>query len=464
MNRAVPLWLVLLIVLTLCITAVGFGAAVKYSIDGREEHRGLVPRVALKVASFPGMVRSAVGEASAYVAGEYDRFVLVDIPRPDRPGLTPVRAAPHLPLRGLMIARGEGEIVRGWRVLVGTFDWDGRFRHGAVLISPDLEAIHFWALDEPPVGDNPAVPAHRRVPHGFAVLPDASAVFAFDGGKSLQKIDACSSQIWQEGGDYHHAVTLTEDRQHVWTLSGDALAMVNVETGQVARSIHLFDVIEANPEIDILEIRRLHDNDAFGNARDRNDPYLEDPFHLNDVDPLPSDIADAFPQFQAGDLLVSLRSPNLVMVVDPDTARVKWWRVGAWKRQHDPDWLPSGRIAVFDNQMNRQWSRIVEIEPRSLEVSVRLPGEPYDFYTRIRGKHQILPSGHHLVVSSQQSWAFEIGPDGKVALEFMNLKEAEPTLGYTMTDYQFLPEGALGTLPTCEPLPTAASQEPETKG
>lgn len=39
--------------------------------------------------------------------------------------------------------------------------------------------------------------------------------------------------------------------------------------------------------------------------------------HLNDVEPLPDSIAGEYPLFEAGDLVVSLRNPHLVFVMDP---------------------------------------------------------------------------------------------------------------------------------------------------
>ena len=41
--------------------------------------------------------------------------------------------------------------------------------------------------------------------------------------------------------------------------------------------------------------------------------------HLNDIEELRPEIAGRFPQFAAGDLLVSERDYNLIMVIDPRT-------------------------------------------------------------------------------------------------------------------------------------------------
>ena len=168
------------------------------------------------------------------------------------------------------------------------------------------------------------------------------------------------------------------------------------------------DIIAANPEIDILELRRLHANGEDTNERNTKGEWLEDSFHLNDVEPLPIALAGAFPQFTPGDLLVSARELNLLFVIDQETLRVKWWRVGDTQRQHDPDWEPNGKISVLNNRMSRDYSEIVDIDPRTYQRTVRLDGRDFDFYTRIRGEQQRLPDGHLVVTSTRQGRAFEI--------------------------------------------------------
>jgi hypothetical protein len=165
--------------------------------------------------------------------------------------------------------------------------------------------------------------------------------------------------------------------------------------------------------------------------------------HLNDIDPLPRDLAGSFPQFAPGDLLVSGRETNLLFVLDPATLAIKWWRIGATIRQHDPDWLPNGRISVFNNRSARGFSEIVEIDPASGNPVVTVDGRATNFYSRIRGNHQVLPDGGHLIASTQQGRVLALAKDGRLAMEFRTpLDEGNTVFGF-LTDAVMLPEDSI---------------------
>ena len=80
------------------------------------------------------------------------------------------------------------------------------------------------------------------------------------------------------------------------------------------------------------------------NYEDHLEVDADDPLHLNGVEPLPAAWADRFPGLAAGDLLVSLRSINTVAVIDPSDGPGEVGALGPFAKQHDPDWLPDGRI------------------------------------------------------------------------------------------------------------------------
>src|SRR5690606_36098536 len=65
--------------------------------------------------------------------------------------------------------------------------------------------------------------------------------------------------------------------------------------------------------------------------------------HINDVEVLGAERATQFPLFAADDIAVSLRNLNLVLVLDGADKAIKWWMVGPFMRQHDPDFTEDGK-------------------------------------------------------------------------------------------------------------------------
>lgn len=348
--------------------------------------------------------------------------------------LAPLAAQNHV-LRGVYGRHGPA-VVPGWRIVVGMFDLDGERRHAALALDADMTVRHVWQLHERgvevPEGVEIATPFYK-FPHGFAVLPDGSVIFGFDHGKSLRRFDVCGQEQWTRTGGFHHAVTYAPDTDSVWVLRAgpaekpdmpidkhfrDNIVEIAASDGRTLREFHLHGIMAANPDIDVLGIRQIDDHM-------RDEPrWAHDPHHMNDVDPLPPALADRFPGFEPGDVVLSLRSINLVMVVDPDSLDVRWYRFGIGRRQHDPDWLPDGRLMVFDNNMNRGPSRIVAVDPHTYDVEVLVDGAAYDFHTGIRGKHQRLPDGTVAITSAMQGRVFEVAPDGSVAFELVNFRDA----------------------------------------
>lgn len=451
LERRVPIWSVLLLLLVFGMFTVAFGWAILSTSSG-SSRSGAFGEAAVAVAKFPTLVRRVGVELSRRASNEpMDHVIRVRRHQMNEDGFEPVASVGDASFEGLVLRAARERMAEGWRILVGTFSVEDDFIHAAILLSPELRVVHHWRLDEEDIGEREAPSPGRKFPHGFEILPDGSIVFAFDRGVSLQRVGRCGDVIWREGGLYHHSVALSEDRSSVWALRHgpaadaptDALVEVAIEDGEILREIFFDEIVAANPDIGLLEIRRKHETDPLGNGRGLSASWLKDPFHANDVEPLPASLAGAYPDFEAGDLLISLRSLNLIFVLDPSTRRIKWWRAGAWIRQHDPDWSASGEIRVFDNRKNRDFSRIVAIDPETYELRTLVEGAPLDFYTRVRGKHQEIPEGHILVTSSQQHRVFEVDQDGAIVFEALSLKADDEAFGYTLSQAIWLPVEAL---------------------
>ncbi|MEJ8573164.1 arylsulfotransferase family protein [Microbaculum marinum] len=426
--------------------AVLFGWIVKTALQGYREP-GPTAKLALAVAGAPSEVEAVLSDLWQYANGSYEDNAL-RTPRQDRDfsGFRPISGSEAFGIEGLMIGQVSNSARYGWRIVLGAFSMNGRVENAALVLSPDMAIERVWVLDEPStVGLIPAQPAYRKFIHGFQYLSDGSFIFTLDGGVSLQRFDACGKRMWASPGYYSHSVNLADDEQSVWTVGTDEIVQIAVADGAVIRTIGMQEIVDANPEIDVFQIRRLADNDLGGNSRNTDGNWLPDPHHINDVEPLPARLADSYRElgFAAGDLLMSARSSNLVFVLDPQTLRVKWWRIGATQRQHDPDWEEDGTFSIFNNRMSRDYSEIVKLDPRTMQRQVLVDGRNLDFYSRIRGKHQVLPDGNVIVTSAQQGRAFEITPEGEMAFEIVNFRPGDEAVNYVLSEVLWLPPDRL---------------------
>jgi len=354
----------------------------------------------------------------------------------DIPGLRERRETPYL------LGATQRPLDAGYLLVFGSLDLESAL-HGLFLLDATGRVIHTIPLKDDAVrraiADNAAVVPEDyeytapqvRFPHGLEILRDGSVVMNDgDAGNTIRRLDWCGEPIWMKYVRSHHAVNVAGDV--VWHLEdGAPFVARDLDTGEVLRRFSWHDVLAANPRLGVLEVR-------WDVLRGETFPL---PYHGNDIDPLPARMADAFPMFDAGDLLISARSLDLVFVLDPETLKVKWWRAGPWRRQHDPDWQPDGTITVFDNQMAKKLSagasRIVRIDPATMATDIVYDGVAHGLYTEIRGTHQRLADGSLLVTSPQQGRAVWIDPDGRLRLDLRNAYDAKANL--LLSEVRYLP-------------------------
>ena len=150
-----------------------------------------------------------------------------------------------------------------------------------------------------------------------------------------------------------------------------------------------------------------------------------DRLHLNDVEPFPKGLAPGF--FGEGDVLVSLRNINTVLVFNQQTEHIKYITTGRFIRQHDPDFVDGDSFTVFDNndrpfsEPDEASSRIVLVNARTGAMKTLYEGTPeHPFFTSAMGKQQWLPNGNLLITEATKGRAFEVTPDGQIVWQYVN--------------------------------------------
>jgi Arylsulfotransferase (ASST) len=319
---------------------------------------------------------------------------------------------------------------------------DGRF--GALLVDMEGRALHRWDVAVSRVWPGQAVFDGVRLAdddvdiHGTALLPNGDAILNLNEAGTV-RVDRCSRVLWKVPGETHHSVdplpdgdTLVPARYRRTGVSAarprlapgpngfyweDTVRRVRPD-GSVAEEVPVLDMLYASGWQALL----------FAGPGPGATIRAEDPTHLNDAEVLREAMAPAFPMFRAGDVLLSLRNLDTLVVADPRTWRVKWAMTGPFLGQHDPDFLPDGHLLVFDNRGTGDrpafgGSRVLEIDPATREVVWSYDGGGEPFYTKERGSQQALPNGDVLVTAALEGRVFEVTREnpGRVVWEYVNL-------------------------------------------
>jgi hypothetical protein len=162
--------------------------------------------------------------------------------------------------------------------------------------------------------------------------------------------------------------------------------------------------------------------------------------HMNSAEEIPSnDYND--PRFKQGNIIVSFRNLNIIVIVDPTTGSIVWKSDNVTIGQHDVTMIKkglsgAGNLLIFDNGFSdiannpgpipgRFYSRAAEMNPLDLsivnEYNEGMSGLPlWWFFSPFVGSAQRLPNGNTLIDEGSDGRIFEVTPNGKIVWEWVN--------------------------------------------
>ena len=317
----------------------------------------------------------------------------------------------------------------------------GDYRNGADLIDMDGKVLHQWRVSYNQIwADTPGFPASKIRDwdvdiHGALLYPDGSMVFNFEYG-GLVKIDQCSRVIWKLARETHHSVKMDDDG-NLWVPARKMHQKADARFPILKTGIEEDLILKVSPDGKVIReipvLSAIYKSDLAGlvlgvkNADSAN--TLTDIGHLNSIDVLSPRLAHQFPMFSAGDILISLRNLNLLIVLDSTTEKVKWWTMGSFAFQHDAHFMDDGRIGLLDNRgevenplgVELLGSRILAINPATKQEAILYrSGSDNFFHTPIRGKQQFLPNGNILITEWAAGRVFEVDKNGRVVWNYLN--------------------------------------------
>lgn len=310
------------------------------------------------------------------------------------------------------------------------------------VINMEGEIVHRWDVDwfdlwqevtHIPESD-PAYPKSRpgTMVHGVVLLENGDVIFNFN-HLGMVRLDICGNIVWRLGYKTHHKLYLDENDvlwvpgqinhdeplpdlpNHLPPFIEPMVLKVSLD-GEILKKISVIDVLKENDLEGLLNLSSM-------GQRDVN--VTGDTLHLNDVETFPGYLEEGV--FQAGDIMISLRNINTVLIFREEDLIVTHISTGTHVRQHDPDFIDGNTISVFDNfnvapEEYEHHSRIlIESFATGEHYTYYTGNAEHPFYTDIVGNHQWLPNGNLLITESVKGRAFEIDPQGNIVWEYVNI-------------------------------------------
>ena len=181
----------------------------------------------------------------------------------------------------------------------------------------------------------------------------------FQSNSPLVKVDFNSKIVWVNDEDrFHHSINLDLD-EYIYVPSSKypySRKVANLLGNKVnvfdAYSDDAINIIDQESKIifskSVTEI--LIENNLIHRITFR---FSGDPIHLNDIQPVLKD----GPYFKKGDLFLSFRNLNMVILYRPETNKVIKIIEGIFLSQHDVDILDYKTISIYNNNVLTNYKR-----------------------------------------------------------------------------------------------------------
>ncbi len=397
--------------------------------------RRALPLLALTVVLAFSLVPAAAADDDkpiVFKAGEFisrrppGRWRNIEIPEEE---LTEEQKAELERLRSIGYLTGSVEAPARSGVTVYDRDkaWDGLnfytsgHEPGAILMDMEGNVLHEWTC--PFLKAWPELSSEEQNENAqywrFAYLFDNGDVAAVFEGYGLVMLDKDSNVLWTKFTGEHHDVAVAADGT-IYTLAREATTSTVLRPGAPILEDYVVLLDRDGNEIESASILNAFLRSDFLDALDGLQIY-GDILHVNSISILKDGMVEGLPQFADGSVLLSMRIPSMLAVMDMNTLEITWVAKGAWVAQHDPCVLPGGDILLFDNEGYEGRSRLIEFDPVTGEQVWTYHGDdPNDFYTQTCGSVQRLPNGDTLATESDRGRVIEVTPEGEIVWEYLN--------------------------------------------
>ncbi|MCB0738503.1 MAG: hypothetical protein KDC92_13385 [Bacteroidetes bacterium] len=257
------------------------------------------------------------------------------------------------------------------------------------------------------------------------LLKDYSIVFNCGGLGHLYRLDKNSELIWRSEDLVHHGfeqdangniwacgVDLKNPLAKQYEYKDDAAICIDINTGKTLQNHSLTE---------IFKINNLLAEEIFSHAAAVK-MFGNDPFHLNDVQP----VLKTAKHWQKGDIFLSLPVQSMLVLYRPSTKKIIWKTTEGLCSVHDVDIVNDSTISAFNNNIAFGEVSIPMNQPANSDIVLyhfnsNLISTPYseylktiNFFTASQGRHEILENGSLFLDESNSGMLYKMNPAGDI--------------------------------------------------
>ncbi len=260
--------------------------------------------------------------------------------------------------------------------------------------------------------------------HHAELLPDGRVLVVME-GTGIACLDIDSNLEWFYKSRAHHALWVTETGD-TYILSSKTEVRPEIHSSIPVRYDDVVALSSDGTEKEAFSLLESVENSSFsfiiptinemsGEGRTLSEIDL---MHSNQIQVFDGSLASVSPLFRRGNLLVSIRNFNAVVIVDGETKKAIWaWGPNNLIRQHNAILQDNGHILIFDN--GSQASRALELNILTRKIDW-LYEDGENFFSSWGGACQRLRNGNTLITNTETGYVFEVTPAGEKVWEFAN--------------------------------------------
>jgi hypothetical protein len=256
--------------------------------------------------------------------------------------------------------------------------------------------------------------------------------------KSWGKFTKDGKKVWVKDFPIHHEITFS-DNDTILVLSADCetykgrnvdfdtILEFDLDGNEVSKwsSFDNLSKLQVFHKKMPLDLRKLGFLD-FVKKRKRKSVWGSEYglyYHMNSISVIcENKLGKKDSRFQKGNLIVSCRHGSIIFILDRKTREVVYslnqFSIPLeMQGQHTPQMLESGNILLFDNGMFRGYSRVIEINPISLEIEWEFRNKNVKF-SEYQGSVYLLPNLNYLITYGEFGCSFEVTKKKKIVWKF----------------------------------------------